>query len=129
VVSWRQRPMGSCRNLACSSPTILRSSLCVGLAVRTLTLLVLVTSAPLVALLPTLVPRTELPALLVNLMYPILDLVTLAIAIPALALFMKGTFWRPFLILVIGLSLALGPQVIFQVALLNGHTIQVTFRI
>jgi hypothetical protein len=82
-------------------------------------LLVLVSSAGLVALLPMVIRQTELPVLLVNLAYPILDVVALAIAVPALVIFMRGTFWRPFLILVVGLILALGAHVLFAMTNLN----------
>jgi hypothetical protein len=83
-------------------------------------LLALALSAVLVALLSRVVTPMELPALLVNLAYPILDVVALAIAIPAMAIFIKGAFWRPSLFLVIGLILALGAQVLFAVTALNG---------
>lgn len=75
-------------------------------------------SAVLITLLPMFVPQPG--GTLVNLAYPILDVVALAIAVPALMIFLKGTFWRPFLILVVGLILALGAHVLFAVTDLNG---------
>jgi hypothetical protein len=80
----------------------------------------LASSAVLAALLPMVVPQTELPARLANLAYSTLDVIALAIAIPAFVIFMKGTFWRPFLVLVFGVILALVAQVLFAIAAMNG---------
>jgi hypothetical protein len=83
-------------------------------------LLVLVSLTVLVALIPRVFHQMQLPALLVGLAYPILDVVTLAIAIPALVMFMKGTFWRPLLFLTVGLILALVAHVLSGITALNG---------
>ena len=87
---------------------------------RGILLLVLMLSAVLIAILLTSVPQTELPASVTNLAYSVLDVVALAIAIPALAIFLKGTFWRPLLFLVVGLIMALMAQVLFEVAAMKG---------
>jgi hypothetical protein len=95
-------------------------------------LLVLVSSAVLIAVLPLIIYQMPLPALVVGLAYPILDVISLAIAIPALVIFMKGTFWRPFMFLAIGLILGLVAHVISGMTALNGtyysgHPVELIF--
>ncbi len=58
--------------------------------------------------------------LLVSLAYPILDFIALSIAVPSLVMFMRGTFWRPCLLLLIGLVLASAADVVFGWAILSG---------
>ena len=64
-------------------------------------------AAVLMALLPVIARGETLLGLLVSSAYPALDIVALLIAIPSLFAFAKGTFWQPFLFLVLGVILAL----------------------
>jgi hypothetical protein len=59
-------------------------------------------------------------AVIVGYAYPILDFATLAVAVPTLLLFWKGTFWRPFLFLVLGILFALSAHMISAWATSNG---------
>ena len=59
-------------------------------------------------------------AVAVNAAYPVLDVVCLAIAIPILVLFIRGTFWRPFLCIVVGLIFLLAADVMSGEAILSG---------
>jgi hypothetical protein len=61
-----------------------------------------------------------LPALIVDHAYPVLDFLTLAIAVPVLLILLSGTFWRPFLFLVLGLVLALSAHMLSAWATSNG---------
>jgi hypothetical protein len=95
-------------------------------------LLVLVSSGVILTALLLMTYQMPLLALLINLAYPILDIIGLAIAIPALVIFMKGTFWRPFMFLAIGLILALVAHVISGMTALNGtyysgHPVELIF--
>jgi hypothetical protein len=74
-------------------------------SLKGLSLLVIACAAGILyAILPALIGAGgDGVALAVNLAYPVLDLVCLSIAIPTLALFMEGTYWRPVLWIVIGL--------------------------
>lgn len=58
--------------------------------------------------------------LAVKVSYLILDFLALAIAIPSLVMFMRGTFWKPFLFLVMGLVISLGADVIATWTILIG---------
>ena len=59
-------------------------------------------------------------ALIVDYAYPILDFVTLTVAVPILLVFRRGTFWRPFLFLVLGILLALSAHMLSAWATANG---------
>jgi len=59
-------------------------------------------------------------ALIVDYAYPVLDFVTLTVAVPILLVFRRGTFWRPFLFLVLGLVLALSAHMLSAWATSNG---------
>lgn len=52
--------------------------------------------------------------------YPVLDIVTLMIAVPILLVFRRGTFWTPFLFLVLGFIFALSADLLFAWAASNG---------
>jgi hypothetical protein len=56
----------------------------------------------------------------VGLAYPLLDVALLIIAVPILFLFRRGTFWRPFLFVTIGLLLTFLADVLFTWATLSG---------
>jgi len=64
--------------------------------------------------------ETSLLALIVGYAYPILDFVTLTVAVPVLLVLRRGTFWRPFLFLVLGLVLALSAHMLSAWATANG---------
>jgi len=72
-----------------------------------LVVLVISGAAALAILLPAVARGETSLGLLVSAAYPVLDIVALLIAIPALFVFAKGTFWQPFLFLVLGIVLAL----------------------
>lgn len=56
----------------------------------------------------------------VGLAYPLLDVALLVVALPILFLFGRGTFWRPFLFVTLGLILAFLGDILFSWATLNG---------
>jgi hypothetical protein len=58
-------------------------------------------------LLPLVAVGETFPVLVVSCAYPVLDVIALSVAIPTLLVFAKGTFWKPFLFLVLGIVLAL----------------------
>ena len=58
-------------------------------------------------LLPVAAVGETLQGLVVSSTYSILDVIALSVAIPTLLVFAKGSFWRPFLFLVLGIVLAL----------------------
>jgi hypothetical protein len=58
--------------------------------------------------------------LVVDYAYPILDFATLAVAVPVLLILLKGTFWRPFEFLVLGLALALTAHMLSAWTTSNG---------
>lgn len=87
---------------------------------RRMVILVLAVFALAGLLLLTLIPPTykseigqNLVAVVVGLAYPLLDVSLLLVALPLLLLFRGGTFWRPFLIITIGLILTLIGDVLF----------------
>jgi hypothetical protein len=59
--------------------------------------------------------------LVVNTAYPVLDVICLTIAIPILALFIQGTYWRPFLWVVVGLVFLLIGDILAGEAILAGR--------
>lgn len=78
-------------------------------------------------LLATLIPPTyassvgqDLTSVVVGLVYPLLDVALLVVALPIMFLFGRGTFWRPFLFVTIGLILAFFGDILFSWATLNG---------
>jgi hypothetical protein len=56
----------------------------------------------------------------VNAAYPVLDLISLSVTIPILVLFMRGTFWRPFLCIVVGLGFMLVADIVSGETVLHG---------
>ncbi len=58
--------------------------------------------------------------LIVSYAYPVLDIVTLMIGVPILLVFRRGTFWKPFLFLALGLIFALFADLLFAWAASNG---------
>jgi hypothetical protein len=79
------------------------------------------------ALLVGLVPPTYASSLgegfatlAISLAYPLLDVALLSVALPMVLLFRKGTFWRPFLFITIGLILTFVADVLFTWTNLNG---------
>lgn len=75
----------------------------------------------LTVLMQIIASREEgLLALMVDYAYPILDFATLTVAVPILLAFRRGTFWRPFLFLVLGLVLALSAHMLSAWATSNG---------
>lgn len=78
-------------------------------------------------LLLVLVPATyasaignSLTGVVVSLAYPLFDVALLVVALPILFLFGRGTFWRPFLFVTVGLILAFLGDILFSWATLNG---------
>lgn len=79
------------------------------------------------ALLVALIPPTfassngqDLVSAAVGLAYPLLDVALLAMALPILFLYGRGTFWRPFLFVTVGLILTFGGDMLFTWTSLNG---------
>ena len=78
-------------------------------------------------LLAALIPSTyasdvgqDLVSIVLSLAYPLLDVALLVVALPVMFLFGKGTFWRPFLFVTIGLILTFVADILFSWATLNG---------
>ncbi len=78
-------------------------------------------------LLAALIPQTYASSLgqsvlsvVVGLAYPLLDVALLVVALPILFLYGRGTFWRPFLFVTIGLILTFLGDILFTWASLNG---------
>lgn len=78
-------------------------------------------------LLATLIPATyasglgqDLVSITVSLAYPLLDVALLVVALPVMFLFGRGTFWRPFLFVTVGLILTFVGDILFSWATLNG---------
>jgi hypothetical protein len=84
-------------------------------------------------LLPiTLRSQQSLAGVLVSLGYPILDFISLFLAIPAFAIFNRGTFWRPSLFLLGGLVLGSIGDIYLAFAVLSGayylgHPVELLF--
>ena len=53
--------------------------------------------------------------MLVNVAYPILDMVLLCVAVPLFFFFRKGTYWRPMLYVLIGIALQFVGDVVFTI--------------
>ena len=62
----------------------------------------------------------NLVPVVVGLAYPLLDVALLVVALPILFLYGRGTFWRPFLLVAIGLILTFLGDVMFTWTSLNG---------
>jgi hypothetical protein len=78
-------------------------------------------------LLSALIPATyasnigqDLVSVVVGLAYPLLDVCLLVVALPILFLYGRGTFWRPFLFVTIGLILTFIGDILFTWTSLNG---------
>ena len=78
-------------------------------------------------LLAALIPPTfasnigqSLLSLAVGLAYPLLDVALLVVALPILFLYGRGTFWRPFLFVTIGLILTFIGDILFTWTSVNG---------
>jgi len=78
-------------------------------------------------LLATLIPSTyasgvgqDFVSIVLSLAYPLLDVALLIVAIPVMFLFGRGTFWRPFLFITVGLILSFAADILFSWATLNG---------
>jgi hypothetical protein len=78
-------------------------------------------------LLVALIPPTfsseiglDFVTVVLSLAYPLLDVALLVIALPVLFLFGKGTFWRPFLFVTVGLILTFLGDILFSWTTLNG---------
>jgi hypothetical protein len=77
-------------------------------------------------LLAILIPPTyaslgnDFVSVVVGLSYPLLDVGLLVIALPILFLYGRGTFWRPFLFITVGLILTFVGDILFSWASLNG---------
>ena len=78
-------------------------------------------------LLAALIPATyasgvgeDLVSIALSLAYPLLDVALLVVALPVMFLFGRGTFWRPFLFVTIGLILSFVADILFSWATLNG---------
>lgn len=86
-------------------------------------LAVVVLGALLLAVLvpPSYASETEQDwvSLVVSLAYPLLDVGLLVVALPILFLFGKGSFWRPFLFVTLGLIMTFIGDILFSWATLN----------
>jgi hypothetical protein len=71
-------------------------------------------------LLPVVAVGETFPVLVVSSAYPVLDVIALSVAIPTLLVFAKGTFWKPFLFLVLGIVLALSAHLLSAWTTSNG---------
>jgi len=71
-------------------------------------------------LLPVVAVGETLQALLVSSTYSVLDVIALSVAIPTVLVFAKGSFWKPFLFLVLGIVLALSAHLLTTWATSNG---------
>jgi hypothetical protein len=71
-------------------------------------------------LLPLVAVGETFSVLVVSCAYPVLDMITLFVAIPTLLVFAKGTFWKPFLFLVLGIVLALSAHLLSAWTTSNG---------
>jgi hypothetical protein len=78
-------------------------------------------------LLAVLIPPTyaseigqDLASVVLSLAYPLLDVALLVVAVPVLFLFGRGTFWRPFLFVTVGLTLTFLGDILFSWATSNG---------
>ena len=78
-------------------------------------------------LLAALIPPTyasgvgqDLVSIVLSLAYPLLDVALLVVALPVLFLFGRGTFWRPFLFVTVGLILSFVADILFSWTELNG---------
>lgn len=69
---------------------------------------------------PILAEEQEIVTLTVSLAYPFLDILLLSITLPAFLLFMKGTFWKPLLFIIVGILLTLIADLLFSWTTLNG---------
>ena len=66
------------------------------------------------SLLPLMLTQRESAgAIVVSLAYPLLDVTVLSIAVPSFLTWMEGTYWRPFLFLVLGIILGLLAHILF----------------
>jgi len=77
-------------------------------------------------LLAVLIPATYISEIgksfldvVVSLAYPILDVALLVVALPMFFMFRKGTFWRPYLFVTVGLLLTFVADVLFTWSTLN----------
>jgi hypothetical protein len=105
-----------------------------GLKVKGAWLVLAIVSVLVFYLLLPLVFRSSLnfAGVVVSLAYPILDLIGLFIAIPCVVLFGRGTFWRPYLILITGLVFACAGDIYNGFASLSvtyyvGHPVELVF--
>jgi len=80
-----------------------------------------------IVLFSALIPATyaseigqDLVSVALGLAYPLLDVGLLVVALPILFLFGRGTFWRPFLFVVVGLILTFLGDILFSWATLSG---------
>jgi hypothetical protein len=76
--------------------------------------------------------RLDFAGVVVSLASPIFDLIGLFIAIPCVVLFGRGTFWRPYLILIAGLVVAAVGDIYYGFASLSGtyyvgHPVELVF--
>ena len=96
------------------------------LASRKMLTVILTTLVSAGLLLAILIPTTyaslgnDFVSVVVGLSYPLLDVGLLAIALPVLFLYGRGTFWRPFLFITVGLILTFIGDILFGWTSLNG---------
>jgi hypothetical protein len=75
----------------------------------------------LVATIPPLFEqKLDSTAFLVSVSYPFLDALLLSVAIPVLIMFRKGSYWRPMLIVFLGIMLQLIADLAFAQGFLSG---------
>jgi len=69
---------------------------------------------------PILQENEDLVALGVGVAYPLLDTLLLAVAVPALLFFRRGTYWRPMLFVILGIIIQLVADLAFNQTILSG---------
>lgn len=72
-------------------------------------------------LIPPILSEHDVLTIAVGLAYPLLDVLLLSLAIGALLLFRRGTFWKPMLLIAAAVVLTLVGDVLFSFATLTGQ--------
>jgi lipopolysaccharide export LptBFGC system permease protein LptF len=80
---------------------------------------VLASAVLVVAIPPMFQGPSDLLTLLVSIAYPILDMALLSVAVPVFFFFRRGTYWRPMLYVLVGITLQLIGDVVFIITLVG----------
>ena len=92
-----------------------RKQLVITLGMFLLALLLLIVTIP-----PILLQNQGLVAVSVSVAYPLLDTLLLTVAVPVFLIFRKGSYWRPALIVILGIVLQLVGDLAFNQSILAG---------